>query len=191
MGQAGGLLGYAPTGGCRGEGPRAPAGERCPTRRRGHRPTACAPRRGQALLGGPRGPLSPQGERPHLRFVTNNTKWSPTTVARIYRQRWDIEMLFKRIKQNYPLRDFLGDSPNAIKIQIWCAFIADLLVTIVRDRAHLTGPRRWSFSGVASLRGSTCTPTSMCSGSCADPDRALIDYKPPEPSPQLSLQLSL
>ncbi|MBL0127334.1 MAG: IS4 family transposase [Flavobacteriales bacterium] len=126
-----------------------------------------------------------------FRFVTNNTKWSPTTVARIYRQRWDIEMLFKRIKQNYPLRDFLGDSPNAIKIQIWCAFIADLLVTIVRDRAHLTGPRRWSFSGVASLLRIHLHTYIDVLRFLRDPDRALIDYKPPEPSPQLSLQLSL
>ncbi len=53
-----------------------------------------------------------------LVFLTNNKAWAPTTVASIHRQRWDIELLFRRVKQNYPLRDFLGDSANAIKIQI-------------------------------------------------------------------------
>ena len=126
-----------------------------------------------------------------FRFVTNNTRWAPTTVARIYRQRWDIELLFKRIKQNYPLRDFLGDNPNAIKIQIWCAFIADLLVKVLRDRAHAKGPRRWSFSGVASLLRIHLHTYIDVIEFLRDPDRALLRYKPPDPSPQLTLQLSI
>ncbi|MBY0436161.1 MAG: transposase [Cyclobacteriaceae bacterium] len=49
-------------------------------------------------------------------FLTNNLEFSPLTIAQIYRHRWQIETLFKRIKQNYPLRNFLGDNENAIKI---------------------------------------------------------------------------
>jgi len=49
-------------------------------------------------------------------FFTNNLKMSGSTVAALYRKRWQIELLFKRMKQNYPLKYFLGDSENAIKI---------------------------------------------------------------------------
>src|SRR5665647_242644 len=53
-------------------------------------------------------------------FLTNNFKMSAMSVASLYKKRWQIELLFKRMKQNYPLKYFLGDSENAIKIQIWC-----------------------------------------------------------------------
>jgi len=65
-------------------------------------------------------------------FITNNFKLAPLTIAHYYRQRWQIEVFFKRIKQNYPLHYFLGDNENAIKIQIWCALIADLLLRVVK-----------------------------------------------------------
>ena len=85
------------------------------------------------------------GER--FQFLTNNTKLSPGTIAGLYQKRWQIEILFKRLKQNYPLRYFLGDSENAIKIQIWCALIADLLIKLIKSLAG----RKWSFSNLASL----------------------------------------
>lgn len=44
----------------------------------------------------------------------------------LYKQRWQIEMLFKRLKQNMPLEYFLGENENAIKIQIWCSLIAEM-----------------------------------------------------------------
>ena len=53
-------------------------------------------------------------------------------IAEIYKQRWQIELLFKRLKQNLQLCDFYGDNENAIRIQIWCCLIADLLLTILR-----------------------------------------------------------
>jgi hypothetical protein len=46
---------------------------------------------------------------------------------------WQIETFFKRIKQNYPLDYFLGDNENAIKIQIWCVLIADLLLKVIKQ----------------------------------------------------------
>ena len=51
------------------------------------------------------------------------------------------------MKQNYPLKYFLGDSENAIKIQIWCSLIADLLLKIIKKGAAA----RWSFSNLASI----------------------------------------
>ncbi|MBK7887117.1 MAG: transposase [Bacteroidetes bacterium] len=47
-------------------------------------------------------------------------------------KRWQIETTFKSIKQNYQLKYFLGDSENAIRIQIWCSLIADLLIKVVK-----------------------------------------------------------
>jgi hypothetical protein len=75
--------------------------------------------------------LDPQTKK-YLEFLTDNTKMSPLTIANYYRKRWQIELLFKRLKQNYPLKYFLGDSENAIKIQIWCALIADLLLKVIK-----------------------------------------------------------
>ena len=51
-------------------------------------------------------------------FITNNFKLSPWMIAQIYKQRWQIELMFKRLKSNFPLRYFLGDNPNAIKSQM-------------------------------------------------------------------------
>lgn len=80
-------------------------------------------------------------------FVTNNLIMNASTVAALYRRRWQIESFFKRMKQNYPLKYFLGDSENAIKIQIWCSLIADLLLKIVRKAASA----KWSFSNLAAM----------------------------------------
>jgi hypothetical protein len=80
-------------------------------------------------------------------FVTNNLKMNGSTVAALYRKRWQIESLFKRMKQSYPLKYFLGDSENAIKIQIWCSLIADLLLKIVKKAAAA----KWSFSNLAAM----------------------------------------
>lgn len=80
-------------------------------------------------------------------FVTNNLTMSASTIAALYQKRWQIELLFKRMKQNYPLRYFLGDSENAIKIQIWCSLIADLLLKIVKKAAAA----KWSFSNLAAM----------------------------------------
>lgn len=65
-------------------------------------------------------------------FITNLRHLGASNVALAYKQRWQIELLFKRLKQNLKFTDFLGDNENAIRIQIWCALIADLLVTIKR-----------------------------------------------------------
>jgi len=82
-----------------------------------------------------------------LTFVTNNTRMKASTIAGIYKRRWQIECLFKRLKQNYPLKYFLGDSENAIKIQIWCSLITDILIKAVKDKVK----RKWSFSNIASM----------------------------------------
>jgi Transposase DDE domain/Domain of unknown function (DUF4372) len=83
----------------------------------------------------------------YFEFVTNNTDLAPMTIANYYRQRWQIETFFKRIKQNYPLQYFLGDNENAIKIQIWCTLIADLLLKVVKKSTGSV----MAFSNIVSL----------------------------------------
>jgi transposase len=82
-----------------------------------------------------------------FRFITNDYNLAPLTIANYYRKRWQIETFFKRIKQNYPLQYFLGDSENAIKIQIWCALIADIIVRVIKKGTRST----MSFSNINSL----------------------------------------
>ncbi len=80
-------------------------------------------------------------------FITNNKTLAPATIALIYKHRWQIETLFKRLKQNYPLEYFLGESENAIRIQIWCALIADLLIKIIQSKLK----RKWSTANLNSM----------------------------------------
>ena len=68
-------------------------------------------------------------------------------IIAIYRKRWEIELLFKQLKQNFPLKYFYGESANAIKIQIWITLIANLLLMIIQKRIK----RPWSFSGLATI----------------------------------------
>jgi hypothetical protein len=84
-----------------------------------------------------------------ISLLTNDLDSDPYEIIAIYRQRWEIELLFKQIKQNFPLKYFYGESANAIKIQIWVTLIANLLLMVMQKR--LT--RSWSFSGLASLVG--------------------------------------
>jgi IS4 transposase len=87
------------------------------------------------------------GHKKIYHYLTNNFRFKATTVAGIYKDRWQIESFFKRIKQNNPLRYFLGDSENAICIQLWCAFIKDLLIKIVKDQLK----RKWAFSNISAM----------------------------------------
>ena len=68
-------------------------------------------------------------------FVTNNFILPAAQVAIIYKNRWMIEILFKQIKQNFPLRYFWGESSNAIKMQVYCVLIAQLLMVVIRKKA--------------------------------------------------------
>ena len=89
-----------------------------------------------------------KGKTPKLvSLLTNDFDMSMGTVVAIYRRRWQIESLFKQIKQNFPLRYFYGESANAIKIQIWVTLIANLLLSLLQ----ISLKRRWSFSGLATM----------------------------------------
>jgi len=68
-------------------------------------------------------------------FITNNMTLSATQKALIYKTRWMIELLFKQIKQNFPLRYFWGASENAINTQIYCGLIVQLIMVVIRKKA--------------------------------------------------------
>jgi len=68
-------------------------------------------------------------------FVSNNFTLPAIQIATIYKNRWMIELLFKQIKQNFPLRYFWGESSNAIKMQVYCVLIAQLLMVVIRKKA--------------------------------------------------------
>jgi hypothetical protein len=80
-------------------------------------------------------------------FITNLIGMNAGHIALIYKKRWSIELLFKQLKQNFPLKYFLGDNENAIKVQIWCTLIVNLLLTVIRKKIK----RKWSFSNLASF----------------------------------------
>jgi len=120
-------------------------------------------------------------------FITNNFRMKATTIAAIYQKRWQIELLFKRIKKHYPLRYFLGDTENAIKIQIWSAFIADLLIKIVKDKIK---KRNWSFSNIAGMIRQHLMTYINIFVFLTNPEKALLNYHPPEENRQLQLNLS-
>lgn len=80
-------------------------------------------------------------------FITNNFELHAATIASIYRYRWQIELFFKKLKQNFQLQYFVGDNQNAIEIQIWCALIGVLLLSVI----HQQNNSKISFSNVATL----------------------------------------
>ena len=61
-------------------------------------------------------------------LLTNHLDFGATTIADIYRERWQIELFFKALKQNLKVKSFVGTSENALRIQIWTALIAMLLL---------------------------------------------------------------
>ena len=82
-----------------------------------------------------------------ISLLTNDMEMPVEEIVAIYRKRWEIELLFKQIKQNFPLRYFYGESANAIKIQVWVTLIANLLLMVLQK--HIK--RKWSFSGLATM----------------------------------------
>lgn len=80
-------------------------------------------------------------------FITNFLEIRADLMAALYKIRWQIELLFKQLKQNLPLRYFLGDNENAIKIQIYCVLLVNLLIAVIKKRLK----RSWAFSNVVSF----------------------------------------
>jgi IS4 transposase len=80
-------------------------------------------------------------------FLTNLFEMRSDMIAALYKLRWQVELLYKQLKQNFPLKYFLGDNENAIIMQIYCVLIVNLLLTIVQKRLK----RPWAFSNLVSF----------------------------------------
>jgi IS4 transposase len=72
-----------------------------------------------------------------ITFLTNNFALTPALIAQLYRQRWQVELFFKWIKQHLRIKAFLGTSENAVKTQIWIAVCTYVLIAIVKKRLKL------------------------------------------------------
>lgn len=121
-----------------------------------------------------------QEKQRDFEFITNDIDAAPEYIAQCYKRRWQIELLFKRIKQRYPLRYFLGDSPNAIKIQIWAALICDLLVQVVRQGVNNKVKRPWSYANIAALIKHHLMTYVSLNDFLLNPEKVALQYQPPD-----------
>ena len=80
-------------------------------------------------------------------FVTNNMKLAASTIAAIYKERWQIELFFKAIKQSMKIKTFVGTSENAVRTQIWTALIAMLMIKYLQMKSTFN----WSLSNLVAL----------------------------------------
>ena len=80
-------------------------------------------------------------------FLSNNMTISAEEIAQIYKKRWGIELLFKKMKQNFQLHYFYGESENAIRTQVWCTLIAQLLLSVLQQKANV----KKAFSTIATM----------------------------------------
>lgn len=87
------------------------------------------------------------GHQKVYEFITNNYDLDAGKIAEIYKNRWQIETMFKRLKQNFPLKYFLGDNQNAIEIQIWVSLIIQLIMLVIQRKAE----KKWAYSNMMSV----------------------------------------
>ena len=88
----------------------------------------------------------PKKER-KIVLLTNHLDFGATTISKIYKERWQIEIFFKTLKQNLKIKTFVGTTENALLIQIWTALIALLLLKWL----HHTSKAGWSLSVLAAM----------------------------------------
>ncbi len=82
-----------------------------------------------------------------LVFLTNPLDFGATTIAAIYKDRWQVELFFKALKQNLKIKTFVGTSANALKVQVWTALIAILLLKYLQLRSRFA----WSLANLVAL----------------------------------------
>ena len=80
-------------------------------------------------------------------LITNHLSFGSTTIASAYKDRWQIEIFFKTIKQNLKIKTFVGTSPNALMIQIWTALIAVLILKYLKFKSRFA----WSISNLVAM----------------------------------------
>lgn len=88
-----------------------------------------------------------EDKQAELALLTNHFELAASTIAAIYKERWQIELFFKLLKQQLKIKTFVGTSANAVRIQIWTALIAVLIVRYLQFRSHF----RWALSNLVAL----------------------------------------
>jgi len=88
----------------------------------------------------------PEKQEPVV-LLTNHLRFAASTISEIYRDRWEIELFFKTLKQNLKVKTFVGESENALRIQIWTALISLLVIKWL----HHLSKAGWSFSNMATM----------------------------------------
>ena len=79
-----------------------------------------------------------------IQLLCNNFNWTASTVSQLYQARWEVEIFFKHLKQLFRIKSFVGTSPNAVRIQMWCALIAKLLIKYLQNKAKY----KWHLSNL-------------------------------------------
>jgi hypothetical protein len=121
-----------------------------------------------------------EDKQEELVLLTNNFTLAAATIAAIYKERWQIELFFKLLKQQLKIKTFVGTTANAVRIQIWTALIAVLLIRYLQFRSSF----RWAVSNlVALLRWNLFSYRDLWAWLNRPFDT------PPEPATQLELQL--
>jgi len=82
-----------------------------------------------------------------ITLLTNNFKWSAKTIAQIYKERWQIELFFKSLKQQLKVKSFVGTSRNALLSQLWVALTAYLLLSYLKFKSKF----QWSIYTLCSI----------------------------------------
>jgi len=117
-----------------------------------------------------------------LVLLTNNMFWTADTISQLYKARWEVEVFFKHLKQLFRIKSFVGTSANAVRIQMWCAMIAMLLLSYLKNKAK----HKWHLSNLISfLRLNLFTKINLWQW-INQP--FIIEPKPP---PQIGTQMSL
>ena len=88
-----------------------------------------------------------EDQQEELVLLTNNFRLAASTIAAIYKERWQIELFFKLLKQQLKIKTFVGTTANAVRIQIWTALIAVLVVRYLQFRSQI----RWAVSNLVAL----------------------------------------
>lgn len=88
-----------------------------------------------------------EDKQEELVLLTNNFQWAASTIAAIYKERWQIEQFFKTLKQQLKIKTFVGTSANAVRTQIWTALISILILRYLQFKSKF----RWALSNLVAL----------------------------------------
>jgi hypothetical protein len=109
-----------------------------------------------------------------VQLLTNVVQLSAATISAIYKERWQIELFFKALKQSLKIKTFVGTSANAVRTQIWTALIAMLLIKILQQRTTF----RWALSNLIALLRWNSSATAAYGSGLIDPSIPRLKRRP-------------